>query len=134
MAPRTSALIAEIFGTFALTAIAVTVSNDPGGNKLGPVGIAVGLAVLIYICAPFSGGHLNPAVTWMLLGSRQLGAEGAQMAAIYPFCQFAGAVGGINVLQQFISIHPDSTCAFPQVECRSLLRKTEILPSKSFIV
>jgi aquaporin Z len=83
---------AEVLGTFLL------VLAGPGagllvGEKIGPVGVALSIGLLLlcmaYAIGPISGCHLNPAVT---LGLWLHGAITASRLALYMVSQVIGAV------------------------------------------
>ncbi|HEU4763832.1 MAG TPA: aquaporin [Gemmatimonadales bacterium] len=90
-------LLVEALGTFLLVFAAVAaMSANPypgaGFNLLGIAlasGVAFGLAVTVAL--PYSGGHVNPAVTvGMLIGGR----IDAARAGLYVVAQLVGAVVG----------------------------------------
>jgi MIP family channel proteins len=86
---------AEFFGTFAFlftTTLAVTYSGGETINVATSYGIT--LAVVIFITAPVSGGHINPAVSFALALHRSISW---QMCAYYVVAQMLGAVAGVAV-------------------------------------
>jgi glycerol uptake facilitator-like aquaporin len=98
-------LVAEGLGTGLL--VTVVVGSGIAAQRLsaGEAGLqllenalvtALGLAVLVAVLAPVSGGHLNPVVTVVLWidGRGQPGALVARDAAAYVVVQTVGAVGG----------------------------------------
>jgi glycerol uptake facilitator-like aquaporin len=94
-------LAAEGLGTALL--LAIVVGSGVMGERLagGNVAIALlgntlatgaGLVVLITILGPLSGAHFNPAVSWVCVLRRELGAG---TAALYTLVQVAGAILGV---------------------------------------
>lgn len=90
-------LFAEALGTFLLVfvGIAATMANNyplVGFNTFGIAlahGLALGLAITFAI--PYSGGHINPAVT---VGMFAVGRINAVKAGLYIVAQLVGAVIG----------------------------------------
>ncbi len=64
MANSTNALIAELFGTFALAYVVLNVATAKGTSGNSFYGLAIGFTVLsmAYALGPISGGAFNPAV------------------------------------------------------------------------
>ena len=97
---NTHRYLSEFLGTLALVATVVgsgiMAENLAGGNAaialLGNT-IATGaiLYVLITIFAPLSGAHFNPAVTLVMLASRELSLIGS---ILYIIAQIAGGLCG----------------------------------------
>jgi MIP family channel proteins len=108
------AVVAEFLGTlffclFSAGTLAVTaglLAERMSSSRLLAVALAQGLAYAIFMAAalPISGGHLNPAVTFAALVSRQIGAA---RAFVYMLAQCAGAVGAALLLMVMIpaSVH-----------------------------
>jgi aquaporin Z len=96
------ALVAEIFGTFALVfaGTGAIVINDVQGGSVTHVGIALtfGLVVLalIYAFGDVSGAHFNPAVTIAFFLARRFDAR-----RIFPYVvsQVAGALLASGLLR-----------------------------------
>lgn len=97
-------LLAEFLGTGLLVTVVVgsgiaaqTLSTDIGLELLeNALVTAAGLAVLILIFGPISGGHFNPVVSiadW-LLGRRSGTGLAAPAVLPYVVAQTAGAIGG----------------------------------------
>lgn len=93
---------AEAIGTCLLVAVVVgsgiaaaSLSRDVGVQLLANAfATALGLAVLILVMGPVSGGHFNPvvsAVAWLLDGR---GARGLRDLAAYVLAQLAGGIAG----------------------------------------
>jgi MIP family channel proteins len=90
-------LFAEALGTFTLifVGVAATMANNyplVGFNTFGIAlahGLALGLAITMAL--PFSGGHVNPAVT---VGMFAVGRIDAKRAVLYIVAQLAGATLG----------------------------------------
>ena len=103
------ALMAEFLGTllflvFSAGTAAVTaglLAERMTSARLLVMALANGLAYAIFMGAaqPISGGHLNPAVTFASLMSKQIGAAKAFM---YVLAQCAGAVAGALLLMVMI--------------------------------
>ena len=65
--------LAEFLGTFIfLSVILQATSRSATWPSLAPILIVVGLLAAIVFSASTSGGHLNPAVTTMMLLNRSL--------------------------------------------------------------
>ena len=103
-APLSRRAFAEFLGTGLLVAIVVgsgiaaeTLSTDKGVQLLeNAVVTAAGLAVLILMLGPVSGGHFNPVVSAVdhLLGRRSRAGLSASELAGYVVAQVGGAIGG----------------------------------------
>lgn len=103
------ALMAEFLGTllfvvFSAGTLAVTgglLAERMSSARLLAVALATGVAYAVFVGAamPVSGGHLNPAVTFAALMSKQIHAA---KAALYVVSQCAGAVGGALLLMVMI--------------------------------
>ncbi len=88
MALKPHALAAELLGTFLLT-LAVSVSLVGTLPVPTPVIAGLTLGLVVYVLGPFSGAHINPAVTIGLLSIRKI----APVAALgYIVAQIAGAL------------------------------------------
>lgn len=83
-------IIAEVFGTFALTAVALLTLQDIGALY---VGLTFALAVLVV--GGVSGAHINPAVTFGLWSARKLKLS---LVPVYWVSQFVGAILAILLL------------------------------------
>ena len=98
-------LLAELMGTALLVTVVVgsgiaaaRLSPADGGLQLleNSTATAFGLAVLILVFGPVSGGHFNPmisAVDWLLTPRRGKGVSAARVAA-YTAVQLVGAILG----------------------------------------
>lgn len=103
------ALLAEFLGTllfvvFSAGTVAVTgglLAERMTSARLLAVALAHGVAYAVFVAAamPISGGHLNPAVTFAALMSKQIRAA---KAAMYIVSQCAGAVAGTLLLMVMI--------------------------------
>lgn len=97
MRPLARPLFVEALGTFMLVfvSVAATMANNyplVGFNTLGialATGLAFGLAITFAL--PYSGGHVNPAVT---LGFLSVGRIGFKKALWYVAAQLIGGVLG----------------------------------------
>ena len=83
---KISSLLAELIGTFALSAAVIRLAQQ---STLGAIGIALILTLLIVIFAPMSGAHLNPAITIALLINKKVGWI---KALAYIIAQLVGAL------------------------------------------
>jgi glycerol uptake facilitator-like aquaporin len=103
-APLPRRLLAEFLGTGLLVTVVVgsgiaaqTLSRDVGLELLeNAVVTAAGLAVLILVLGPVSGGHFNPAVSlvdWLLGRRGRTGLSTRDLAAYLP-AQVGGAISG----------------------------------------
>lgn len=97
-------LVAEGLGTGLLVTVVVgsgiaaeTLSSDPGLRLLeNALATAAGIAVLILVLGPVSGGHFNPLVSvvdWSLGRRRRTGLPLREVGQ-YAAAQVAGAVSG----------------------------------------
>ncbi len=90
-------LVAEFVGTalFVFLGVGSVVVNAASNNGIGLLGIAlahgVGLAVLVSMTMPISGGHLNPAVSVSLWLAQKI--DGRTLGN-YVLAQVLGAVVG----------------------------------------
>lgn len=94
--------LAEFFGTALLVCVVVG-SGIMGTELSSDLGIALlistfstvfALALIIFILAPLSGAHLNPAVTLVMVLRKDMPAAAA---AIYTLAQICGAILGAIV-------------------------------------
>ena len=95
---------AEFIGTGLLVAVVVgsgiaaqTLSTDPGVELFENAAVtAAGLAVLILMLGPVSGGHFNPVVSLadFVLGRRARSGLGARELVGYVVAQVGGAICG----------------------------------------
>ena len=99
-----NAFTAEIIGTFILMllgngVVCNVVLNETKGNNSGWIVITLGwglaVFVAVYTVAPFSGAHINPAVT---LGLAVSGAFDWAMVPTYILAQMIGAMLGAGIV------------------------------------
>ncbi len=83
-------IIAEVIGTFILTAIALMSLKE-----IAPLYVGVTLAVAVLTIGAVSGAHINPAVTFGLWSARKLKTI---MLPVYWIAQFVGAILAILML------------------------------------
>lgn len=107
--------IAELIGTAIMIllgagVVANVVLKDTQGYNSGWIVITTGWALAVYIgvviAAPYSGAHLNPAVTIGLAASDSFPWSDAP---IYILAQFLGAMIGASVVWVFYKNHFDIT-------------------------
>jgi aquaporin Z len=97
-------VIAEFFGTalFVFLGAGSVVANAASGNALGAVGTAlahgVGLAIIVTMLMPISGGHVNPAVSVALWLAKKIDSRTLGM---YVVAQLVGAVVGALLVKAF---------------------------------
>jgi MIP family channel proteins len=99
--PLVRALVAELFGTFALVfAGAGAIMVDAKTHELGHIGVAFtfGLVIMamIYAVGHVSGAHFNGAVTFAFALTRHFGWR---RAGAYWTAQLAGAIAAAAVLR-----------------------------------
>lgn len=86
-------ILAEIFGTFILTLVAIlpfSLSELAGiNNVVSALGVGLTLSVLIMIIGHISGAHINPAVSFGLWSVRKL------KTVLLPFYWGSQLLGGI---------------------------------------
>ena len=99
----TRRLVAEFLGTAGLLAViigaGIMADNLSGGNDgvalIGTTAaIGAGLVVLIWLFAPVSGCHINPAVTLAFLLRKEISGRDA---GLYVLVQAAGGLAGMLV-------------------------------------
>ncbi|MBI1329003.1 MAG: aquaporin family protein [Alphaproteobacteria bacterium] len=111
MQDRARALMAEGLGTMLLVAgvvgsgiMAERLTHDIALALLcNAVATGALLTVLIFIFAPLSGAHFNPAVTLSMALSRKIAPRDA---ALYIAVQFAGGVAGTMLAHAMFDIAP----------------------------
>ena len=90
---------AEFIGTalFVLVGAGSVIANMGGNSGLGiAIAHGVGLAVIVTIMLPISGGHINPAVTFSLWLGKQIDAW---TLGKYVLAQLLGAVVGALLIK-----------------------------------
>jgi glycerol uptake facilitator protein len=107
--------IAEIIGTFLLILLgcgvnANVVLKDTKGHDSGWIVITTGWAFAVYIAvvvaAPYSGAHINPAVS---IGLAAAGEFSWNMVPSYLLAQFIGAMLGASLVWLVYKDHFDRT-------------------------
>ena len=110
-----SQFAAELIGTFFLIllgngVVANVVLTGTKGNSSGWIVITTGWALAVFvgvvISAPFSGAHLNPAVTLALAIAQKFSWE---LVPIYIMAQFIGAMLGTTVVWLMYKDHFSET-------------------------
>ena len=82
-------VLAELFGTFILTMVALATFQDAGALYVG-----LALAVIVVAVGAVSGAHVNPAVTFGLWATRKLKTV---LVPFYWGAQFLGAMTAVVV-------------------------------------
>jgi len=135
--------VAEIVGTFLLMLLGCGVNANVSlqktyGNGSGWIVITTGWAFAVYtgvvVAGPYSGAHLNPAVT---IGLAVAGEFSIDMIASYILAQFIGAMLGAFAVWLMNKDHFDATedgdtkravfCNAPAIPNTPLNLLTEIL-------
>jgi len=107
--------IAELIGTFLLILLGCGVNanvslNKTYGNASGWIVIATGWALAVYVgvvvAAPYSGAHINPAVTISMVVA---GKFSVYDMPFYILAQFIGAMLGAAVVWLLYKDHFDAT-------------------------
>ncbi len=107
--------IAEIIGTMLLITlgcgvVANVVLHETKGNNSGWITITTGWALAVYIgvvvSSPYSGAHLNPAVS---IGLAIAGKFPWESVSLYILAQFIGAMIGASVVWLAYKNHFDAT-------------------------
>ncbi len=80
--------LAEILGTFIFLAIIIISVNAKPDNSFAWLKIGLGLAISILLVANISGGHLNPAVSFMFYLNNNISIE---TLIVYIIGQLIGA-------------------------------------------
>src|SRR5688572_5509721 len=110
-----TAFIAEIIGTFMLIllgngVVANVILNKTKGHGSGWMVIstawALGVFIGVVIAAPYSGAHLNPAVT---IGLAVAGSFDWALAPSYIIAQFIGAMLGTFLVTVMYRDHYNQT-------------------------
>lgn len=92
-------LLTAIFVFYCSTTVIAGNYTDSGLNLVVGLGQGFALALAIYIAAPASGGHLNPAVTLSVLC---VGRINFLRAMLYIVAQFTGAMCGAGLARACI--------------------------------
>ncbi len=110
-----SAFTAEFIGTFILIllgngVVANVVLKGTKGNNAGWMVITTGWALAVFagvvIAGPYSGAHLNPAVT---LGLAFIGKFGWDQVTLFILAQMGGAILGGLIVWLLYKPHIDAT-------------------------
>lgn len=110
-----SAFFAEFFGTamilvFGCGVVSNVVLNRTKGNKSGWIviscGWAIGVFTGVFIAAPFSGAHINPAVTLALVLANKFPVS---LMGMYLTAQLLGAMFGATLAWLAYKKHFDAT-------------------------
>jgi aquaporin Z len=82
--------IAEFVGTFTLVMIILVSGN--------PIIIAATIALVYYIISPFSGGHINPAVSFAMVSLKQMETE---LLIPYIASQILGGLTAVEIYHRY---------------------------------
>lgn len=119
-------LLAEFAGTFALTAVVLSVQKTYGTPLFTTIAAAAALAGLYAVLAPVSGGHFNPAVT---IGMFVIRKVSLLKAVSYIVVQAAGALIAWKVFEQ---LSPDRPVTLSATEFNYEVFIAEIIGSIIF--
>lgn len=91
------AYVAELIGTMLFVLIGTGAVIATGGGDLVAIALAhgIGIAVMIYATANYSGGHLNPAVTLAMIVTRNIKVA---PGCVYMLMQLLGAALATSLL------------------------------------
>ena len=91
------AYVAELIGTMLFVLIGTGAVIVTGGGNLVAIALAhgIGIAVMVYATANYSGGHLNPAVTLAMIVTRNIKVG---PGVVYIFMQMLGAALATTLL------------------------------------
>lgn len=120
--PIIGAIIAEMIGTFLLTASVLTVQGNP-------LYIAFALVGVILIVSGLSGVHLNPAVTIGAWVNRKINAV---YAVCFVAAQIIGAVLAWVVLNEFLKA--SNTAETMTTSSSTLYHAAEIVKNKEWYI
>ena len=82
--------ITEFIGTFVFLNIILNATGKKTSlGKLAPMAIGIGLTASIFLGAPISGAHFNPAVTTMMYFRNEIGMNDT---VYYIMSQIAGGL------------------------------------------
>lgn len=95
--PMVASGIAELIGTFMLTAVILTQQNQPVPLLFALIGIAL-------VFAGISGAHVNPAITAASWITRRISGK---KALVYVVAQFIGAMLAFVALNAFVKQAPE---------------------------
>ena len=91
------AYVAELIGTMLFVLIGTGAVIATGGGDLVAIALAhgIGIAVMVYATANYSGGHLNPAVTLAMIVTKNIKLG---PGCVYMLMQFLGAALATSAL------------------------------------
>jgi glycerol uptake facilitator-like aquaporin len=107
---KVARLFAELVGTFALTAVILSVSKTYGTPLFTTIAGATTLAVLVSMLGPVSGGHFNPAISLGLFSIRKISLI---KTILYVAMQ---AIGAVLAWKLFEWLSPDRTVQLAATE------------------
>jgi glycerol uptake facilitator-like aquaporin len=96
-------LLAELVGTFVLSAVVLAVGKTYGTPIFTTIAGATTLAALVAVLGPVSGGHFNPAITLGMFSVRRISLLKAVM---YVAVQGVGAVLAWKLFEWFSPDRP----------------------------
>lgn len=136
---RRNALAAEFVGAAVLVCVVVG-SGIMGTQLSADLGVALlinamatvlALALLIFVFAPVSGAHFNPAVTLMRLVRRSMDAG---TAVTYVVAQVGGASVGCIVANAMFDLSAVQTSAHERVSAGSLIGEVIATAGLLFVI
>lgn len=131
-----------LFGDGVVANIALSKSKGNGAGFLAvTIGWAMAVFIGVYVSAPYSGGHLNPAVTIALAYAGKFSWADVPM---YIGAQFIGAMIGATLVWLAYKQHFDATedastklgvfCNAPAIRSTSFNLLTEIIATFAFMM
>jgi glycerol uptake facilitator-like aquaporin len=92
MSSNLGIFLAEFIGTFIFLSVILTIASS-NAKSYAPLAIGLALTVAVLFAWDLSGGHLNPAVTFM---SYMNGSTSGMKALVYVVAQLLGAYAAIT--------------------------------------
>jgi len=95
---RAASFLAEFIGTAMLVMVVLVLSQTTPVSYFIATSVAITLAVIVMLFGTVSGAHVNPAITFGMWASRQIGTL---RAANYVAAQLLGALAALQLYQYF---------------------------------
>ena len=92
MSSNLSIALVEFIGTFIFLSVILTIASGPGAKSYAPFAIGLALTVAVLFAWNISGGHINPAVTFM---SYMNGSVDLSTSVVYVLAQLLGAYAAL---------------------------------------